>query len=144
LRYGKFRGSASGCHDVSGGSAMRVGDCPPTGGDVTGTQSRIQQRLSMPQRAGCGKISARVGSARYRRHMRWENLFDDLAGQLEHELDAEQIDLRGEEERLRIGRLTVRDPLVTLHESAAGAHYRVRVQLDMGHSWASHPAPSGG
>ena len=53
--------------------------------------------------------------------MRWENLFDDLAGQLEHELDAEEIDVRGEEERLRLGRLTVRDRLVALHEAGTGS-----------------------
>lgn len=66
--------------------------------------------------------------------MRWENLFDDLAGQLEHELDAEDIDLRGEEERLRIGRLTVRDRLVALHDAAAGSpDYRLRLQLTDGY-----------
>lgn len=62
--------------------------------------------------------------------MRWENLFDDLAGQLEHELDAEEIDVRGEEERLRLGRLTVRDRLVALHEARAGsADGPLRVEL---------------
>ncbi|MBX3093719.1 MAG: hypothetical protein KF680_04145 [Cryobacterium sp.] len=62
--------------------------------------------------------------------MRWENLFDDLAGQLEHELGAEELELHSEEERLRIGRLTLRDRLVAVHD-AAGRHgdYRVRVQL---------------
>ncbi len=44
--------------------------------------------------------------------MRWESLFDDLEGQLEQELDAEELDLRAEEERLRIGRMTLRDRLV--------------------------------
>ncbi|HRN28372.1 MAG TPA: hypothetical protein PK781_03790 [Terrimesophilobacter sp.] len=64
--------------------------------------------------------------------MRWENLFDDLAGQLEHELDAEEVDVRGEEERLRIGRLTVRDRLVALHEATNSTEYRLRVHLDDG------------
>src|ERR1700712_5140666 len=41
--------------------------------------------------------------------MRWENLFDDLESQLEHELDAEEVDLLAEEERLRLGRLGLRD-----------------------------------
>jgi hypothetical protein len=44
--------------------------------------------------------------------MRWESLFADLEGQLEHELDAEELELRAEEERLRIGRMTLRDRLV--------------------------------
>ena len=41
--------------------------------------------------------------------MRWDNLFDDLESQLEQELDAEDIDLLAEEERLRLGRLGLRD-----------------------------------
>lgn len=44
--------------------------------------------------------------------MRWESLFDDLEGQLEQELDAEELELRAEEERLRIGRMTLRDRIV--------------------------------
>ncbi len=43
--------------------------------------------------------------------MRWDNLFDDLESQLEQELDAEDIDLLAEEERLRLGRLGLRDRL---------------------------------
>jgi hypothetical protein len=49
--------------------------------------------------------------------MRWDNLFDDLEGQLEQELGAEETDLRAEEERLRLGRLAVRDRLVALREA---------------------------
>lgn len=41
--------------------------------------------------------------------MRWDHLFDDLESQLEHELGAEQVDLLAEEERLRLGRLALRD-----------------------------------
>ncbi|WP_243063565.1 hypothetical protein [Humibacter sp. RRB41] len=41
--------------------------------------------------------------------MRWDNLFADLEGQLEHELGAEDLELRVEEERLRLGRLSLRD-----------------------------------
>lgn len=52
--------------------------------------------------------------------MRWQNLFDDLEGQLESELGAEEVDLLAEEERLRLGRLTLRDRLRALHEGAAG------------------------
>lgn len=43
--------------------------------------------------------------------MRWDNLFDDLESQLEHEMGAEDIDLLAEEERLRLGRLGLRDRL---------------------------------
>ena len=43
--------------------------------------------------------------------MRWDNLFDDLESQLEQELGAEDLDLLAEEERLRLGRLSLRDRL---------------------------------
>lgn len=46
--------------------------------------------------------------------MRWNNLFDDLESQLAQELSAEELDLRVEEERLRLGRLSVRDRLLGL------------------------------
>lgn len=43
--------------------------------------------------------------------MRWDDLFDDLESQLEQELGAEDVDVQAEEERLRLGRLTLRDRL---------------------------------
>ncbi|MFC5929169.1 hypothetical protein D6T64_14130 [Cryobacterium melibiosiphilum] len=46
--------------------------------------------------------------------MRWDNLFDDLEGQLEYERDAEDSNLRAEEERLRLGRLALRGRLVSI------------------------------
>lgn len=46
--------------------------------------------------------------------VRWNNLFDDLESQLAQELSAEDLDLRIEEERLRLGRLGLRDRLVAL------------------------------
>jgi hypothetical protein len=46
--------------------------------------------------------------------MRWDSLFEDLEGQLEQELDAEELELRAEEERLRIGRMTLRDRIVAV------------------------------
>ncbi len=46
--------------------------------------------------------------------MRWNSLFDDLEVQLEHELGAEDGQLRAEEERLRLGRLSLRGRLVAL------------------------------
>lgn len=55
-----------------------------------------------------------VGGRRYLFDMRWDHLFDDLAGQLEHELQSEETDLQQEEERLRLGRLSLRDRLVAL------------------------------
>lgn len=51
--------------------------------------------------------------------MRWQNLFDDLESQLETELGAEEVDLLAEEERLRLGRLSLRDRVRALHEAAA-------------------------
>lgn len=56
--------------------------------------------------------------------MRWDNLFDDLESQLEQELSAEEVDLRAEEERLRISRLGIRDRLHALHVGAAGDQTR--------------------
>ena len=49
--------------------------------------------------------------------MRWDNLFDDLESQLEHELGVEDLELRVEEERLRLGRLSLRNRL----RAASGA-----------------------
>jgi hypothetical protein len=57
--------------------------------------------------------------------MRWDNLFDDLEGQLEQELTAEEVDLRAEEERLRLARLGIRDRLLALHR--AGDHLTSRI-----------------
>ena len=53
--------------------------------------------------------------------MRWDSLFDDLEGQLEHELRAEELDRDAEEERARIGRLHLRDRLVAIHAAAERA-----------------------
>jgi hypothetical protein len=49
--------------------------------------------------------------------MRWDNLFDDLESQLEQGLSAEEVDLQAEEERLRLGRLSLRDRIVAVHEA---------------------------
>ena len=70
--------------------------------------------------------------------MRWDNLFDDLEGQLEHELNAEEIDLRAEEERLRLGRLSLRDRLTSL----AGAGM-LRIILASGETIALRPTTFG-
>jgi hypothetical protein len=62
------------------------------------------------------------------RRVRWDSLFDDLESQLERELTAEELDLAVEEERLRLGRLSMRDRVVVL----AGLGRRVRVEVDGG------------
>lgn len=49
--------------------------------------------------------------------MRWDKLFEDLESQLEQELTAEELDLEAEEERLRLGRLSLRDRLLALSGS---------------------------
>ncbi|TAL40767.1 MAG: hypothetical protein EPN91_12440 [Salinibacterium sp.] len=61
--------------------------------------------------------------------MRWDNLFDDLESQLEQGISAEELDLGAEEERLRIGRLTMRDRLEAVHESGTGDARGVAVTL---------------
>ena len=61
--------------------------------------------------------------------MRWNNLFDDLESQLEQELGAEEVDLRVEEERLRLGRLGVRDRLMSVHEASGGRDYTMRFEV---------------
>lgn len=60
--------------------------------------------------------------------MRWDNLFDDLEGQLEQELSAEELDVRAEEERLRLGRLALRDRIL----AASGDTDGIRVFLKTG------------
>jgi hypothetical protein len=65
--------------------------------------------------------------------VRWDNLFDDLEGQLEQELRADENGQRVEEERLRIGRLGIRDRLVSVVESyPRRADYSIRVHLVSG------------
>lgn len=70
-----------------------------------------------------------MGGHGYRRIMRWDNLFDDLESQLEQELWSEDVDLRAEEERLRLGRMSLRDRLISLHASAGGHDYSIRVDV---------------
>jgi len=76
--------------------------------------------------------------------MRWDELFDDLESQLEQELTAEEIDLEAEEERLRLGRLTIRDRLAAVREGEDPAHRpRVVVTLTGGLRVVVHPATIG-
>ena len=76
--------------------------------------------------------------------MRWDNLFDDLESQLEQELTAEDVDLRAEEERLRLGRMSIRDRLAALHGAQpAGASYSIRLLFVDGQSITVHPLALG-
>lgn len=84
--------------------------------------------------------------------MRWQNLFDDLEGQLATELGAEEVDLLAEEERLRLGRLTLRDRIRALHDAGAGAPLGLtlrtgdRVALDVaaiGRDWIAGELDAG-
>lgn len=62
--------------------------------------------------------------------MRWEELFDDLEGQLDAELRAEADGLRVEEERLRLARLGLRDRLIALtRDGGTGAVTAVHFEL---------------
>lgn len=75
---------------------------------------------------------------------RWDSLFDDLESQLEHELDAERVEVLAEEERLRMGRLMLRDRIAAVLASdpsaelaltlADGAPVTVRVG-GLGRDW---------
>lgn len=78
--------------------------------------------------------------------MRWDSLFDDLEAQLERELSAEEGGLRAEEERLRIGRLSLRDRIRALTTAdpeepirlrlRSGERLRLRVRA-LGSDWVS-------
>jgi len=61
--------------------------------------------------------------------MRWDDLFDDLESQLEQELGAEEADVGAEEERLRLGRLTVRDRLIAMMRPGDGVSEQLRLAL---------------
>jgi hypothetical protein len=76
--------------------------------------------------------------------MRWDDLFDDLETQLERELTAEELDVEVEEERLRLGRLSVRDRLLAMHGSERGdRQHRIAVTLARGERLVVHPVAFG-
>ncbi|TFD16128.1 hypothetical protein [Cryobacterium sp. TMT4-10] len=75
--------------------------------------------------------------------MRWDNLFDDLEGQLEHELNAEETDLRAEEERLRLGRLSLRNRLTGLARASGLGAGVLRVVLASGETLTLRPTTFG-
>ena len=76
--------------------------------------------------------------------MRWDNLFDDLEGQLEQELTAEEVDQKAEEERLRLGRLSLRDRVISLHEAhGRDSDYALRLALVNGQTVDVRPTTFG-
>jgi hypothetical protein len=84
--------------------------------------------------------------------MRWDSLFDDLESQLERERTAEELDVEAEEERLRLGRLSMRDRLFALARApgnravriglAGGIRIAVRPQ-SIGRDWLAAVLPDG-
>lgn len=75
--------------------------------------------------------------------MRWDSLFDDLEGQLAREKSLEDADLAAEEERLRLGRLDLRERLTALHAASAGTTYRVPLTLRDGSRVVLRPSSFG-
>jgi hypothetical protein len=80
--------------------------------------------------------------------VRWDDLFADLEGQLEQELGAEDLDLAAEEERLRLGRLSLRDRIAALTGEELGVELRdgtrmpIRVET-IGRDWISGTTAGG-
>jgi len=87
------------------------------------------------------KTRVAVGQADYGQVVRWDKLFDDLEAQLAHEARAEQLDLGAEEERLRLGRLGLRDRIMTL--TAAAASVSIMLTLSNGDRLAVRPSAYG-
>jgi hypothetical protein len=80
--------------------------------------------------------------------VRWDDLFADLEGQLEQELGAEDLDLAAEEERLRLGRLSLRDRLAALAGEELGVELRDGTRMTLrietiGRDWISGTAADG-
>lgn len=74
--------------------------------------------------------------------MRWDDLFDDLAGQFDAEREAEQRLVQIEDERMRTARLTVRDRLAAL-EGALTANETIVILLDSGERLEVSPTEFG-
>jgi hypothetical protein len=77
--------------------------------------------------------------------MRWDKLFDDLESQLEQEISAEETDIEAEEERLRLGRLTVRERVTAIRDAGVtgGERTPVAVTLLDGVRLQVHPVTIG-
>ncbi|MGT2425191.1 hypothetical protein [Amnibacterium kyonggiense] len=76
--------------------------------------------------------------------MRWDELFADLEGQLEHGLGAEEREAALEEERLRVGRASLRDRIAALAGSVDALPIRLvdgstveLVPRTVGRDWVS-------
>ena len=74
--------------------------------------------------------------------MRWDQLFDDLESQLDHEQRAEERAIELEGERLRIGRLGLRDRLAAM-SAEGGPDAAVRLELVGGRVVQVRPAAFG-
>ena len=80
----------------------------------------------------------------YFRCVRWDDLFDDLEGQLDYELQAEVADLCLHEERQRLEKLSLRTRLSNVVRSASlGSALRLRVVLVSGETLALRPTALG-
>ena len=76
--------------------------------------------------------------------MRWDDLFNDLEGQLERELHAEAADLRLDAERQRLEKLSLRTRLSnTVRAAGPGGALRLRVVLVSGESLMLQPTTLG-
>lgn len=73
-----------------------------------------------------------VVSTGYRRCMRWDLLFDDLESQLDQEQRDEERALALESERLRLGRLTLRDRIAAMSSPDDPGAREVRLQMHGG------------
>ena len=76
-----------------------------------------------------GTASRAVGTVAV---VRWDDLFADLEGQLEQELGAEDLDLAAEEERLRLGRLGLRDRIAALAGAELALELRDGTRMVLG------------
>lgn len=76
--------------------------------------------------------------------MRWDDLFDDLEGQLDRELHAEAADLRLDEERNRLEKLSLRTRLSNVVRfTGSGSSVRLRIVLVSGEVLALRPTTLG-
>jgi hypothetical protein len=76
--------------------------------------------------------------------VRWDDLFDDLEGQLERELHSEASDLRLRQERQRVEKISLRTRLSNVLRSAGpGTELRLRVVLVSGETILVRPTTIG-
>jgi len=76
--------------------------------------------------------------------VRWDELFADLEGRLEHELDVERQEVAAEEERMRLGRIVLRDRIMAMARGGRplgivlvdGETFTVRVE-SAGRDWVA-------